>query len=500
MYPTNSKAVINIKRVILNTSHKLYIYHGFTSSISSIFLLLESRIYIIRLLTAIPSPYLPCMLPLSLPTSSSSSLPSKQRPLLLTLNSELALLLVARGESETLTVLLLVLAGPDLTLYIEDAGIFVINGRRLPGILRLISICLIAISRDFFDSVLPKPELSGDDPDFPDILGECLSSCFGGASFRIFITLSTIFVPITTGLTLSLTLLCPRLTAGTELPLLWILPFGARPLAGEQDCRLGLPLEAAASTEEDLALGAPGLPLEAETGLLSGSDVLKFGGASREKPGMSDGFQGLDFTVGETPRDGTEFLDDVGPTLALGPDFVIEEDLTGGADILGMIEGVDGRRVGVDALEVDLDDGMEDGLDVGVDDLAVDLEVGVEDLGGTVGLDEVKVGREVGVVALEGLEEEVVNVGRLVGVAGLDPGPPADEGLRVPAEVKPGDEVGCLGTKLLLTAGSGSAFANLDFKAVGRALGVPIWLMMVFCDSISKEGKRGVPGGVRSQS
>lgn len=137
----------------------------------------------------------------------------------MTLTSELALLLVARGESETLTVLLRV--GPDLTLYIEDAGIFVIRGRRLPGMLRLMSICLIAISRDFFESVLPKPELSGDEANFPDKLprGECLSSCLGGTSFLIFITLSTIFVPIKTGLTLSLTFESPRLTAGTELPL-----------------------------------------------------------------------------------------------------------------------------------------------------------------------------------------------------------------------------------------------------------------------------------------
>lgn len=58
-------------------------------------------------------------------------------PLLLTLISELALLLVASGESETLIVLLR--AGPDLTLYIEDAGIFVINGRKLPGMLLLMS-------------------------------------------------------------------------------------------------------------------------------------------------------------------------------------------------------------------------------------------------------------------------------------------------------------------------------------------------------------------------
>lgn len=67
--------------------------------------------------------------------SSSNSLPCPAW--LLTLNSELALLLVARGESETLAVLLP--GGPDLTLYMDEAGIFVINGRKLPGILRLIS-------------------------------------------------------------------------------------------------------------------------------------------------------------------------------------------------------------------------------------------------------------------------------------------------------------------------------------------------------------------------
>lgn len=67
-------------------------------------------------------------LPLSLPKSllHSISISSKQEKLLLTLGSELALLLVARGESETLFV------EPDLTLYIDEAGMFVIRGRRLP--------------------------------------------------------------------------------------------------------------------------------------------------------------------------------------------------------------------------------------------------------------------------------------------------------------------------------------------------------------------------------
>lgn len=83
------------------------------------------------------------------------------------------------------------------------------------------TICLIAISKDFFERVLPNPVLSGDEDDLPDRLlrGEFLLSIIGGASFRMFITLSTILVPISTGLTLSFTLERPRLTAGIEFPL-----------------------------------------------------------------------------------------------------------------------------------------------------------------------------------------------------------------------------------------------------------------------------------------
>jgi hypothetical protein len=38
---------------------------------------------------------------------------------------------------------------------------------------------------------------------------------------------------------------------------------------------------------------------------------------------------------------------------------------------------------------------------------------------------------------------------------------------------------------------------TLDFKAVGRVFGVPVWLAGDFFDS-SRDGKSGVPGGVRS--
>lgn len=306
---------------------------------------------------------------------------------------------------------------------------------------------------------------------------------------RMFITLSTIFVPINTGLMLALALEYARLIAGTELPLRWIFPLGARPLEGEHDCRLGLPFETG-STEDDRALGAPGRPLVAESGL-SGSDVLKLGGASREKPGMSEGFHGLDLTVGEEPLDGTGFFDTVGDGFEID-----DEDLTKETGALGALDGVDGRRVGVEALDVDLGGGTV-GREVGVDDLAVALDVGVEDLAETedlveetvaclvmltVGLAEAaaslfeavvslaeetvvllegKVAREVGVEDLEVLDV-VVNVGRPVGVAGLDPGPPDDEGLRITTleEFNPGEEADCFETKLLLVVGSCWRFAS----------------------------------------
>lgn len=51
--------------------------------------------------------------------------------LLFTLSSELAVLLVACGESETLIVLLFDEL-PDLTLYIDEAGMPVTCGRILP--------------------------------------------------------------------------------------------------------------------------------------------------------------------------------------------------------------------------------------------------------------------------------------------------------------------------------------------------------------------------------
>lgn len=166
----------------------------------------------------------------------------------------------------------------------------------------------------------------------------------------------------------------------------------------------------------------------------------------------------------------------------------LKEALAEEADILGSLDGKDGRRVGVDALDVDLEGGKV-GLLVGVEDLATDLDKGVVDLDGIVGLAagtavlaaEVKglvaetagltvelvvldvattdlVDGKVARVGVEGLDdfEVEVNVGRPVGVAGRDPGPPDDEGLLVPPleELSPGDEVGCLDTIVVLPAGS----------------------------------------------
>ncbi|GER50955.1 formate--tetrahydrofolate ligase [Striga asiatica] len=320
--------------------------------------------------------------------------------------------------------------------------------------------CLIAISKDFFESVLPNPELSGDE-DFPDKLlrGEFLSSILGGASFLILITLSTILVPTRTGLTLSFAFACSRFTAGTgtELPLLCETPLGGRPLAGEHDCRLTRPFEPG-STEEDRGPGAPGRPRVTD-GCLSDIDVLRLGGASSENPGISEGFHIFGRTVGlET------------------------EEAVG--DFTAVL--ITGRRVGVEARDVDLDEGMVGpGTLVGVEERAVDREVGVEDLAavGGAGLDEERVGREVvGVEDREGFDdvdrdeiEEVaglvrvgrdveVRVGRPVGVEGLDPDPPEEDGRRrLPLEVfsrEDDEDDVCLEDRLFLEMGSGGGLAS----------------------------------------
>lgn len=265
------------------------------------------------------------------------------------------------------------------------------------------------------------------------------------------------------------------------------MPLGGRPLAGEHDCLLILPFEAG-SIDEERELGAPGLPLVAEGGL-SETDVLKFGGASRENPGISEGFHGLGLTLGELDRVWTGFF----TAVEMGLLETTEEDV---GDLFETTAGVFvvGLRVGVEALDVDFEAGREVCL-VGVEDLTVDLAVGVDDLGATVGFVE-DVGR-VGVADLEGFEIDVdvdldvvaallsavaneglfaaevavgldieLTVGRPVGVAGLDVGPPEEDGRRSPpVEVfNPGDEAGCL-DKLLLAGGSSWALASFNHTA-----------------------------------
>lgn len=149
----------------------------------------------------------------------------------------------------------------------------------------------------------------------------------------MFTTLSTICVPIRTGLTSSLSLQRDLLIARFEFPVLVMLLFKARALDGEHDCCLSFPLEPVA-VEDDLTLGTTGRPLDAEAGL-SGNVVLKLAGTSREKPGISEGFHGLDFTVGEGPRDGAELFVFVGRILDA------EEARPAGAETPGALNGVD---------------------------------------------------------------------------------------------------------------------------------------------------------------
>lgn len=130
----------------------------------------------------------------------------------------------------------------------------------------------------------------------------------------------------------------------------------------------------AGSTDEDRILCDPGLPLVAEIGL-SESEVRKFGGASREKPGISEGFHGLGFTIGELTRGGTGFLEIAVATLGNK-----EGDLIGREDESDAVDRVVGRRIGVVALDVGLDAGNKEVLAGSVEDLAVSLAVGVEDL------------------------------------------------------------------------------------------------------------------------
>lgn len=121
-------------------------------------------------------------------------------------------------------------------------------------------------------------------------------------------------------------------------------PTGAPPLDGEQDCLLACPTPLLVwplprSMELDLEPGAeatPGLPLVAETGL-SDTEVRRFGGASKEKPGISGGLDDFTVGVGEVPREGALLETIDGPV------------------------GVEGLRVGVAGLDRGFLEGADDG-------------------------------------------------------------------------------------------------------------------------------------------
>lgn len=198
-----------------------------------------------------------------------------------------------------------------------------------------------------------------------------------------------------------LPILCDLLDCTLDRSLFW-LSFEILPLVtlGEHDCLLGLLIAMGASLTDRAALGAPGLPLVAEGGR-SGIVVLKFGGASSEKPGIAAGCQGCDFKVGELPREGAEFLE------GIEVDFPTEEERAGGGpELLWLRFGVDGRLVGVE--------GLDDGLVAG----SVDLAVGVEGLDAvTEALDAEIVGLDVGVEGLDAVNEDLD-----AGAAGLDAG------------------------------------------------------------------------------
>lgn len=265
--------------------------------------------------------------------------------------------------------------------------------------------CLKAISSDLFESVLPKPEVSAEGLLAGSPLLERWSPCFGGASFLMFTTLSTIFVPITTGLT-SLSseerILCLN---GNILPLV---PLEASCFDGELGFCLVFPLDIVLPDDGlALLLAATGLPLVAEAGL-SGNGCAA---ASSGKLGTSEGFEGLGLMDGKVPREGLGLLE----LLALN--FEVEEDRPVGRDRIDGHVGFDGQRLGVADLDVCFE--ADTDLSIGVDNRAVAFP-GVEDLaGGTAALTEAKLTREVGVADLEGFVL-LDNVGREVGVADLE--------------------------------------------------------------------------------
>lgn len=296
--------------------------------------------------------------------------------------------------------------------------------------------CLIAMSKDFFESDLPKPDLSKD-----DFLAWLSSngrfSSLGGASLRMFTTLSTIFVPTKAGFTLSsIPLKCPRLWEIEEFKLLKE-PTLARSRKGEHDFCLDLPL--VALLDNGFAPDAVGFTLDTEDALL-GAKTLMLGGALDDETGTSDVILGLDLTGGEIPRGFFELVNIVGPVLLAveghkkGAETLdAEEGRLEGAKTLHAA-GVKVLRVGVAGLGVVFEEDNEADLTGGVEERA-ELLLGTKELvEGAIGLLEGTVPLALGVDDLEGFDS-AAGCDSLDGVGNLEAADllvPADDGHLLP--------------------------------------------------------------------
>lgn len=173
----------------------------------------------------------------------------------------------------------------------------------------------------------------------------------------MFTTLSTIFVPMTTGLT-SLSS-AERILGlnGNTLPLLYaLLPFEASCFEGELGFCLVFPLDIVLPDEDLELLATIGLPLVVETGL-SG---IELAASSSGKFGASEGFEGL------VLMDGKVLLEGLGLLELLALDFDVEDDRPLGRDAIDEHVGFDGQRLGVADLDVCFV--VDTDFSVGVDD------------------------------------------------------------------------------------------------------------------------------------
>lgn len=193
----------------------------------------------------------------------------------------------------------------------------VLESGRMPGVPFFMSICLIAISSDFFEIVLPNPVLSAG-------VAEGLT----GFRFRV----SKPFETLRASLILPpCPFACGRPLNGDST----ILPLETTGEAG----RLATFTGDGGSSLPFTVRAAPGRDLPAESGL-SGRVVRRLGGVSREKSGGITGCAGVrTLGLGELGRDSDRVAGDEGA----------------GA---GERDGAELRRVGVDGREIDRLEGI----------------------------------------------------------------------------------------------------------------------------------------------